>query len=301
MPPAHAAARPSSSPRAITRRNFIARLFALGATLLPPARPAGATDARLPLLLAERLTDGIDPADYWVSEKLDGVRAQWDGTALRLRNGTRIAAPDWFLAGLPAEALDGELWLGRRRFDALSGLIRRAAPDDPGWREVRYMVFELPRASGDFSARIARMRDLVAAADRPWLQMVEQYRVADRASLMRELERIVADGGEGLMLHRADAPVIDGRTTALLKLTPWQDAEARVVGYVPGKGRLAGLVGALIVETDDGRRFRVGSGLTDALRRNPPVVGAQVTYRYRELTPAGLPRFPRFVRVRELP
>lgn len=286
-------------PPSAPRRRFITRMVALAASLL--AKPAAADDTRLPLLLAERHHAGIDPADYWVSEKLDGVRAQWDGEALRLRSGARIAAPEWFIAGLPAEALDGELWLGRRRFDELSGLIRRAAPSDPGWREVRYMVFELPRVSGDFSARVARMRELVVATDRPWLQLVEQFRVADHASLMRELERVVASGGEGLMLHRADAPVVDGRSSALLKLTPWQDAEARVTGYVAGKGRLTGQVGALIVETEDGRRFRIGSGLTDALRAAPPPVGTQITYRYRELTAAGMPRFPRFLRVRELP
>ena len=102
-------------------------------------------------------------------------------------------------------------------------------------------------------------------------------------------------------LHRADAHWQPGRSEALRKLTPWLDAEARVVGYLPGKGRLQGRVGALQVETADGRRFRIGSGLSDALRANPPALGALVTYRYRELTPAGLPRFPRYLRERTLP
>ena len=252
-------------------------------------------------MLALRYDAAIDPAQYWISEKLDGVRALWDGRQLRFRSGRPIVAPDWFVAGLPDTPLDGELWLGRQRFDELSGLIRRADPQHPGWRAVRYMVFDQPAGAGDFSARLQALQALVTATDRPWLQVVEQRRVTDRAALQRLLDDTAAGGGEGLMLHRADAHWQPGRSDALLKLTPWLDAEARVVGYIPGKGRLQGKVGALEVETDDGRRFRIGSGLTDALRNTPPAIGTLVTYRYRELTPGGQPRFPRYVRERTLP
>lgn len=252
-------------------------------------------------MLALRYEASIDPAAYWVSEKLDGVRALWDGHRLCFRSGREILAPDWFLAALPPTPLDGELWLGRQRFDELSGLIRREDPQDPAWREVRYMLFDQPVAGSDFTTRLQGLHDIVAAAQVPWLQVVAQQRVPDRTSLQQLLEETVAGGGEGLMLHRADARWQSGRSSALLKLTPWLDAEARVLGYLPGKGRLQGKVGALLVEADDGRRFRIGSGLTDALRANPPAIGALVTYRYRELTPAGLPRFPRFARERTLP
>lgn len=252
-------------------------------------------------MLALRYDGAIDPAGYWVSEKLDGVRALWDGHRLRFRSGREIVAPAWFLARLPATAVDGELWLGRQRFDELSGLIRREDPQDPGWHEVRYMLFDMPGGAGDFSTRLQALRELVADTAVPWLQMVPQQRVADRAALRRLLDDTVAAGGEGLMLHRADARWQPGRSEALLKLTPWLDAEARVVGYIPGKGRLQGKVGALELEAADGRRFRLGSGLSDAIRADPPALGALVTYRYRELTPAGMPRFPRYLRVRTLP
>jgi DNA ligase-1 len=268
-------------------------------------KPAPATrgDAPPPVpaaMLALRYDASIDPARYWVSEKLDGVRALWDGHRLRFRSGREIVAPAWFVAALPATALDGELWLGRRRFDELSGLIRREDPQDPAWRAVRYMLFDQPGGAGDFSTRLQRLRELVATAA-PWLQLVPQQRVPDRAALQHLLVETLGKGGEGLMLHRADAHWQPGRSDALLKLTPWLDAEARVVGYVPGKGRLQGKVGALRVEADDGRRFRIGSGLTDAIRAHPPAIGALVTYRYRELTPGGQPRFPRYLRERTLP
>lgn len=250
------------------------------------------------LLLAERYRDSVDVSDYWISEKLDGVRAYWDGARLRFRSGRPVPAPDWFLAALPPQALDGELWMGRGSFDRLSAIVRRATPDDGEWRRVRYMIFELPGAAGDFTARAAAIRALVAHGP-PWLQAVEQFRIADAKALRRKLAEVVSAGGEGLMLHRAAAPYVTGRSAELFKLTPWLDAEARVVAHLPGKGRHAGALGALRVETADGRRFSLGTGFSDAERRRPPPIGAEVTYRYRELTPGGLPRFPRYLRVRE--
>lgn len=283
-----------------TLRALLAAVVVAG--LCAPPVVAGEAGGGMPgVVLAERYRDGIDPAGYWVSEKLDGVRALWDGERLRFRSGRAIVAPDWFIAALPAQALDGELWMGRRSFERLSGIVRQQIADDDAWRAVRYMVFELPGAPGDFSARVARIEAIVAAVGVPWVQAVAQRRVANRAELRRWLDEVVAGGGEGLMLHRADAPWEAGRSAALLKLTPWLDAEARVVGHVPGRGRLQGLLGALEVEDAAGRRFRIGTGFTDAVRRAPPAPGTTITYRYRELTAKGLPRFPRYLRVRDLP
>lgn len=254
----------------------------------------------LPLLLAQRYTAGVDVSQYWVSEKLDGVRAYWDGRQLHFRSGNVVRAPDWFLAALPPEPLDGELWIGRGRFDQLSGIVRRTVPDDEEWRQVRYMIFELPGAPGAFTDRIAAIEAITTRRGYSWLQPVKQFRLPDAASLQRKLDQVVRGGGEGLMLHRADAAYVAGRSNALLKVTPWRDDEARVVAHLPGKGKHAGRLGALRVEMPDGRQFSLGSGLTDAQRRNPLPVGTLVTYRYRELTPNGMPRFPRFLRVREV-
>jgi len=260
---------------------------------------AFANAGELPLLLAERYSSGVDVSQYWVSEKLDGVRAHWDGRQLRFRSGNPVPVPRWFVAVLPVVALDGELWLGRGMFDRLSGIVRREVPRDDEWRQVRYMVFELPGASGSFTERIMQMKAVVAQAGVPWLQPVEQFRLPDAKALQQKLDEVVQGGGEGLMLHRADARAETGRSAVLLKVTPWLDAEARVVAHLPGKGKYTGQLGALQVEMPDGKRFAIGSGFTDAQRRNPPPVVAQVTYRYRELTRNGMPRFPHFLRVRE--
>ena len=81
-----------------------------------------------------------------------------------------------------------------------------------------------------------------------------------------------------------------------MKLKPHLDAEAVVIGYRDGTGRFVGQIGALEVRTEDGRRFYVGSGLSDTLRRNPPSLGDTITFRYRDLTSSGLPRFATHLR-----
>lgn len=254
------------------------------------------------LLLAKVYHDG-DPIElpaYWVSEKLDGVRAYWDGAQLWTRGGQPIAAPPGYTAGWPGEPLDGELWAGRGRFESVSAAVRRREADAQAWQPIRLMVFDLPAQPGDFDARLQALRRLLATPP-PTLRAVEQFRVASAAALRARLDAIVAAGGEGLMLHRGDSRYAAGRNGDLLKYKPYDDAEATVVGYVPGKGKYEGLVGALEVESDDGRRFRLGSGLDDAERRRPPPLGSRVTYAYNGLTKQGLPRFARFLRVRDAP
>jgi DNA ligase-1 len=270
--------------------------------LLPllPLHAVGATDAKAPaVLLANELGPNVDPAKYLVSEKYDGVRAIWDGSKLRFRSGRTVSAPAWFITKLPPQALDGELWLGRGRFEELSGIVRKTEPQDDEWGRIKYMIFELPGGSGTFAERAQRIRDIVAQAQAPQLIAVEQFRVANRAALKRKLDEVVRAGGEGLMLHLADALYITGRSDVLLKLKPLQDTEAVVIGHVPGKGKFAGMLGALRVQAPNGRQFLIGTGFSDDVRKNPPAVGKTVTYTYRGLTNTGLPRFPSYWRVRE--
>ena len=195
--------------------------------------------------------------------------------------------------------LDGELWIGRGTFERLSGIVRKEVPGDAEWRQVRYMIFELHGAPGTFRERTEAMREIARQANIPWLREIEQFSVVNRNSLQKRMKEIVKAGGEGLMLHRADAPYETGHSATLLKLKSWEDAEAVVIGHLPGKGKYAGVLGALRVRTDDGREFSLGTGFTDQQRRDPPPIGATVTYRYHDLTRHGLPRFASFLRVRE--
>ena len=251
------------------------------------------------LMLAKNWHAGLDPLGYLVSEKYDGVRAFWDGRTLRFRSGRRIAAPLWFTQALPSTALDGELWIDRRSFDTLSATVRRLVPVDAEWHAVRYMIFDLPGQPGRFDERAARISTLLETSGVPWLQAVEQLRVPDRETLQRQLTQLADDGGEGLVLHRADADWKPGRSDALRKLKPLPDEDAKVVAYQPGKGRNSGQMGALLLEMANGQRFSLGTGFTDAQRATPPKLGSFVTYRYRDRTSTGLPRFASFLRVRE--
>ena len=266
--------------------------WALAAAIVAPAAEPPA------ILLADVYRGQVDVSRYLVSEKLDGVRAIWDGQTLRFRSGREVRAPEWFVAGLPKRPLDGELWMGRGTFERLSGIVRKEVPDDAEWRQVRYMIFELPGAPGTFAERAEQIRETVKQANVPWLREIEQFSVVNRNGLQKRMKEVVKAGGEGLMLHRADAPYETGRSDTLLKMKPWEDAEAVVIGHLPGKGRHAGNMGALRVRAEDGREFSLGTGFTDQQRRDPPPVGATVTYRYHDLTRTGLPRFASFLRVR---
>ena len=272
------------------------RLLLLGCLLAVAQRSFADAPA---LLLAGRYRPGIDLRDWWVSEKYDGVRAHWDGRQLRTRGGERIAAPPWFTAGWPALPMDGELWAGRGRFEHAQSAAAREQPDDAQWRALRYMVFDLPAHPGSFDERLAALRAAVSALDHTWVQAVPQRKVAGDAELQALLREVVRGGGEGLMLHRGASLYRAGRGEDLLKLKTRDDAEARVIAHVPGKGKHAGRLGALMVETPEGRRFALGTGFTDAQRADPPPVGSWVTYRFRGLHEgSGLPRFASFLRVR---
>ncbi|WP_243708082.1 DNA ligase [Luteimonas arsenica] len=261
------------------------------------AQPAGLMHAAPMAVDAVGVPHPIE--EYWISEKLDGVRGRWDGRRLWTRGGLPVDAPAWFTAGWPALPMDGELWMGRGRFEATSSMVRNPPADDAAWRGMRFVVFDLPAHGGRFGERVEAMRALAGPDASPWLRPVAQSRVSDHAQLHARLTAVFAVGGEGLMLHHRDAHYFAGRNPGLLKLKPHDDAEARVVAHIPGRGKYAGQVGALLVERDDGARFRLGSGLSDADRAAPPPPGSLVTYRYNGLTVNGLPRFPRYLRLRE--
>ncbi len=250
------------------------------------------------VLLAKVYKANIDVTQYLVSEKLDGVRALWNGKTLRTRKGNVIHAPEWFTADFPNVALDGELWIARNQFDVVSGIVRTKVPVDALWRKVTYQVFELPNAAGDFAARYQAMLEIENKTKNPHLKVVAQYKVKDHATLNQQLNNIVEKGGEGLMLHRADALFVAGRNKALLKLKPSFDAEATVVAYIEGHGKYKGKMGALLLEMPNGIRFKLGSGFSDGERANPPKVGSLVTYTYKSKTKNGKPRFASYLRVR---
>ncbi|GAA5898178.1 uncharacterized protein JCM6883_000948 [Sporobolomyces salmoneus] len=275
------------------------------------ARPEGTGGRDLLLAHKFELDGKIDPKGWWVSEKLDGVRAYWDGqTTLWSRTGKALSAPQDFLAQLPrGRSLDGELYIGRNRFDETSGIVRSL--HSPRWDELKYMVFDAPFLSNSpFEDRLACLESLFPSLsledvekEQPDKKKVEscvalvEHKVCQgMEELKKQLVEVQNLGGEGLMLRQPGSLYVGKRSRTLLKVKTFYDAEAKVVGYEAGKGKYEGMTGSLVCQMQDGKTtFSVGSGLTDERRQSPPAVGSIITYRFFELTKQGIPRFPTFV------
>ncbi len=251
---------------------------------------------------AVMLADDYDDQDvrgWWMSEKLDGVRTTWNTKNFVSRYGNVFNAPAWFTEDLPkgprGVPLDGELWAGRGSFQFVSGAVRRHKPRDEDWAQIKYMVFDGPGILGPFEARMASLERIVHG---PNAIIVEQERVKSPKHLVRVFKATIKGGGEGLMLRAPGSPYVFGRSPLLLKVKPWYDTEGVIVGYKPGKGKYKDVVGSFKIELADGRIAYV-AGMPDELRIDPPTVGTVITFKYRNLTKAGLPRHPEFLRIRQ--
>lgn len=268
----------------------------------PPARAVKVNEeaeeeaAGPPLLLAHSWENDVDLTGWWISEKLDGVRAYWDGKKFLSRQGNEFRAPDWFVAGLPETPLDGELWLARKAFQRTVSIVRRQDRSDH-WQEIRYLVFDAPAVEEPFEKRMKYVEQCVREIDSKYVGAHTHERCKGAAHLKEELARVESLGGEGLMLRQPESRYETCRSTTLLKVKTFHDAEAIVVDHVAGKGRHKGRLGALEVQLPDGTRFSVGTGLSDKQRSEPPAVGSTITFRYQELSDGGVPRFPSFVRL----
>ncbi|MBY0418833.1 MAG: DNA ligase, partial [Pararheinheimera sp.] len=197
-----------------------------------------------------------------------------------------------------AFAVDGELWAGRGQFQRVMQALQQGSGGQL-WHGIRLMVFDAPQQPGTFTERLQFLQQQLPQA--AFVQLLPQQQLQTKAQLDELLQQVVAEGGEGLMLHSSDALYQSGRVSHLQKLKLTEDAEARVVAHLPGKGQFSGMLGALLVELPDGRRFKLGSGFTVEERKKPPEVGRLVTFQYQGLTHKGTPRFAVFVRERPEP
>lgn len=264
---------------------------------LPEKRASKSKPDGPPILLAHRWENDVDLSDWWMSEKLDGVRAYWDGKRFLSRQGNEFHAPDWFIDGLPDTPLDGELWMDRKSFQRTVSIVRRQDRSDH-WKQIRYVIFDAPAVSEPFEERLRIVDQCVADVASDFIQSLEHNRCQSLDHLREELARIESLGGEGLMLREPGSQYQTGRSTSLLKVKTFHDADGVVVDHVAGKGRHKGRMGALQVRMSDGTEFSVGTGFTDKQREAPPEPGSTITFRYQEFSDGGVPRFPSFVRER---
>ena len=234
----------------------------------------------------------LPPDGWWASEKLDGIRALWNGKEFLSRGSAAGAAkvfsyvPQWFLDEMPkGVALDGEMWMGRGKFQEVSsisnlkpGRSRSKEQIDDLWKKVKYMIFDSPSIPGLYEERMGSIQDIIntACGSNPqcplkWVKTVQITRGEKQLSKM--FEKISSVGGEGLMLRAPKTPYIPKRTNLLLKIKIQEDAEGLVVGYTPGTGKYEGMVGSLdCILLENGKKteiaFNVGTGLTDEMRKN---------------------------------
>ncbi|MDD1825518.1 DNA ligase [Photobacterium sp. ZSDE20] len=248
------------------------------------------------LVLANTYKQGIDVSEYWTSEKLDGIRALWDGKHLYTRNGNRIYAPKWFTESLPEVHLEGELWAGRGKFHLVQSTVLDHTPSDTAWRQIDFMLFDMPGAAGDYQKRYYNILHWVSVIDESHVGYVEHSPIKNEETLFHQLDNVDERDGEGLMLRKITSRYQAGRSNDLLKLKRHHDAEATVIGYKTGTGKYKGMMGSILVHNEQGVEFYIGSGFTDKMRLSPPEIGSRITFRYNGLTQNGKPKFARFVR-----
>lgn len=255
-----------------------------------------------PILLADKIEDHpeLDPTGWWQSEKLDGVRAYWNGKDFISREGNVYPAPAWFKAGLPDHPLDGELWMGRKKFQQTLSIVKAEGSGDR-WKQITYVVFDLPHLDTPFEQRLfvsGAIWITEAKIAHPELRarIHEHVRCEGKEQLFAALEAIVAIDGEGLMLREPGSKYETCRSSTLIKVKLFEDTEAEVIAHNPGKGRHKGRMGSLTVKMPDGKTFELGTGFKDLDRRNPPPIGSIVTYKFSGKTDDGIPKCTSYLR-----
>ncbi|WP_024954298.1 DNA ligase [Sulfurospirillum arcachonense] len=250
------------------------------------------------LLLLKTYNESLHVDGWFMSEKLDGVRAYWDGKKLISRGGKVFKAPKWFTKDFPLFEIDGELWSKRDDFDNISGIVRKQTPHK-GWKNLTYNIFEVPNQKGGLKNRLDVLDDFLKVKPNKYIKIIKQITCKDKQHLKSFLKKIEDKGGEGVVIRNQNALYINKRTAEALKVKSFFDSECEVIGYKKGRGKYENLLGSLICKMKNGVIINLGSGLSDILRRNPPKKGIIVTFKYQGLTKNGKPRFPVFMRVKD--
>lgn len=251
------------------------------------------------VLLAHKYDENVNnPIGWWISEKLDGVRAYWNGKCFYSRLGNAFYAPSWFTKDLPKNmTLDGELFGGRGAFQSTVSIVKNAECDD--YKKIKYHVFDSPcLESKPFEERIQAIKDYFEEKKPKYGVFVEHTKCTSKKQLDDMLKYVLDRGGEGLMIRKPKSKYERTRSNTLLKIKKFYDAEAVVIGHEKGKGKNQFVCGALRCRMACGIEFSVGSGLTDKDRKNPPKKGSIITYKFQELSKGGKPRFPSYIGIR---
>ncbi|ANV98719.1 DNA ligase [Helicobacter enhydrae] len=235
------------------------------------------------------------PQNYLWSEKLDGMRAYWDGKHLYSKTGRLLDAPAFFVQGFPPFAIDGELWSKRGDFENIVSIIKSQGKKLQ-WRDLRFYIFEVPHQKGGLLERIGVLQQYLSQHSAPYIAIIPQHSFKDLQELHSVLEEIVAQGGEGIVLRDKHTPYYTKRNKLAMKMKKFQDKECKILSYIKGEGRFQNQVGALLCQ-DDQKIFKIGSGMSDEFRKNPPPIGTIITYKYFGFTKNGVPKYPTMLRI----
>ncbi len=259
------------------------------------ANSSYAKNGRPQIQLANVYRQNVEVEKYLVSEKLDGIRAYWDGKNLISRQGNIFKAPQWFVENFPAAHLEGELWIGRGKFEETLSIIQKDQIDEDGWKKIRLMLFDMPQHSGSFSERLSEIKKLTTISNSKYLQVIEQFEISGHENLMKLLAEITKEGGEGIMLHLRDSLYKAERNDDILKLKSYEEGDAKVISHIFGKGKFKAMMGAILVENEEKIRFKIGTGFSLEQRKSPPKIGSFISYKFNGKTNDGKPRFARFI------
>lgn len=262
------------------------------------------------LLLSEFKDQNV--SGWLASEKLDGVRAYWDGENLLSRQGKKLNTPLSFTKNFPKFALDGELYAKELKFEEIQASVMDKLPDEKAWNRLKFHIFDVPEASGGLPRRLEVLAKFLKNEPNDNLIIIKQIKMRDNAHFLKFAESIIAKGGEGAVVREPNAPYERKRSKNALKFKKFKDAECEVIAVNKGSGKYANFAGSLTCkalggkddkekagEPKEGTIFKIGSGLSDKNRQEPPKIGSIITYKFQNLTANGKPRFPIFLRIRE--
>jgi len=247
-----------------------------------------------PKLLLLNTYKDQDTTKWVMSEKLDGIRAYWNGKELLSRSGKKIHAPKWFTKDYPKFEIDGELWTKRGDFENISSIVRDKIPSSK-WSEIKHYIFEVPNAKGGLFQRLEKVKPY----ENEYIKILPQIIIRNIEHQKSYFLDIINNNGEGIVVRDPKSLYINKRTSKALKVKNFKDTECEIIGYTDGKGKYLDKVGAIVCQLSNKITFKIGSGMNDKFRNNPPKIGTKITFKYQNMTKYNKPRFPIYLRIRD--
>lgn len=247
------------------------------------------------LFLLKTYHENANVTGWVMSEKLDGIRAFWDGERLISRGGKTLTPPSWFTQHFPSFPIDGELWTKRADFETISSIVNSRQANER-WQQVTYQIFDVPNQRGGLLKRLHVLQRHLQQHPTPYIHILKQTPINNKKHLLDFLNRVTNHHGEGVVARDPTKQYQTGRLSSALKLKKHSDTECTIIKILAGKGKYQNKMGAVLCRTSQGKSLKIGSGFSDAQRASPPKVGSQITFKYYGLTKKGNYRFPIYLR-----